>query len=93
MFFKNSYYLNLYFFYVFYVFKIIKKKLETKYVFYVFLVLLIFENKKQFLKTVNKQALTFSYVFLIHSLIVPHKILEWYLRWRSSPTYQADVLG
>ena len=33
-----------------------QKKLETKHVLRVFLVLFVFENKKQFSKTVNKEA-------------------------------------
>ena len=37
-----------------------QKKLGTKYV---FLVLLVFENRKQFSKTVIKQALNVCYVF------------------------------
>ena len=46
--------LNLVFLCFFYVFEKKTNKLETTHIFPVFLVLLVFENKTQFSKTVNK---------------------------------------
>ena len=65
LFYENSYcYLNLLFLcFVFFRTKKEKKRKRTKYVFHVFIVLLIFENVKQFSKTVNKQALSLYIIY------------------------------
>ena len=49
---KGYCYLNL----VFFGFSMLFKKKKIKYVLYLFLVLFVFQNKKQFLKTVNMKS-------------------------------------
>ena len=63
MFFENSslfFKFNVFCFFMYF----IKNKAEIKHVFPVFLILYVFENIKQFSKTINKQALRFLFVKL-----------------------------